>query len=150
MNSVIIEEDNFEKARKKIRENKGKQIMFTSHNDDLNRKIIEKEQIDILLIKQKGRKDFSKQRNSGLDSVMSKLAKKNNMNIGISFDEILNSRGKEKSEILARVKQNITLCKKNNIKMKFTIENKKYERNIRDLQALGLVLGMPTWMVKYL
>ena len=103
-----------------------------------------KEKINVFLINQKNRKDFQKQRNSGLDSVMAKLSKKENVTIGINLDEILNSKGKQKAEILARVKQNIELCKKNKLKMNFLGQ----KRDSYDLKSLGLVLGMPTWMIK--
>jgi ribonuclease P/MRP protein subunit RPP1 len=142
--SILIQETNFEKARKQIKANKGKTIIFSSEDDDLNRKILEKEKIDIFLINQKDRKDFQKQRNSGLDSVMAKIAKKENVAIGINLDEILNSKGKQKAEILARIKQNIELCKKNKLKMIFLGQ----KRDSYDLKSLGLVLGMPTWIVK--
>ncbi len=56
MNPVFVEEENFDKARKKIRENKGREIIFTSMNDETNRKILEKENIDIFLLRQKERK----------------------------------------------------------------------------------------------
>ncbi len=151
MNFEIIEETNFEKARKKIRDaaKSGEEVVFTSPDDELNRKILEKEKINILLIKQSGRRDFSKQRNSGFNQVMAKAAKKSEVSIGISLDEILNSKGKEKAQILARIKQNITLWNKNKLKVKFLAENPKNHRGSKDLQALGLVLGMPTSMVKF-
>jgi len=142
--NILIKETDFMKTRKKIRENKEKIIIFSSNDDELNRKILEKEKIDILLINQSNRKDFQKQRNSGFNQVLAKLAKKNNVAIGINLDEIIES--KNKSEILSRVKQNIKLCNKNKLKMKFISE--KHKRNIYDLKALGLVLGMPTQMVR--
>ena len=143
-NQILIQENNFDLARKKIRENKNKQIIFSSENDELNRKILEKEKIDLLLLNQEGRKDFQKQRNSGYNQVLAKIAKKNKITIGINLDEIINS--KQKPEILARVKQNIKLCNKNKLKMKFIAQ--KHKRDIYDLKALGLVLGMPTWMTR--
>jgi len=146
---IIIQENDFLKARKKIKENKDKNIIFASDSDELNRKILEKEKIDILLINQSKKKDFQKQRNSGFNHVLAKIAKKNNITIGINLDEIINSSGKQKSEILSRVKQNIKLCNKNKLKMKF-ISLLKIKRDLHDLKALGLVLGMPTWMVKEL
>lgn len=146
MNSIIIEEDNFDKARKKIRENKGKEIIFSSNDDETNRKVLEKEVISILLLKQKGRKDRQKQRNSGLDLVMAKLAKKKEIIIGIDYDEILDSLGNEKAEILSRIKQNVKLCNKEKLKMKFiSVKNIKDEHG---LKAFGLVLGMSTGLVK--
>jgi len=144
MDYTLILENNFDKARKLINENKDKKIIFSSNDDELNRKILEKEKIEILLLNQTGRKDFQKQRNSGLNQVLAKLAKKNNVIIGINFDEIVNSDGKEKSLILARVVQNIKLCNKNKLKMKFI--SKENKRNSLDMKSLGLVLGMPTWM----
>ena len=143
-----IKENNFEKIKKQIKENSGEQIVFSSDDDDeLNRKVLEKLKIDVLLIKQQGRKDFQKQRNSGLNHILAKIAKKNNVVIGIDLDEIINSKDKQKAEILARIKQNIKLCNKNKLKMKFYGKNK---RSIYDLKAFGLILGMPTWMIKRL
>ena len=146
MSYITLQENNFEKARKLIKENKDKKIIFSSEDDELNRKILEKESIEILLLNQKGRRDFQKQRNSGLNQVLAKLAKKKNIIIGINFDEIVNSDEKEKSLILARVMQNVRICNKNKLKMKFI--SKENKRNDLDMKSLGLVLGMPTWMIK--
>ena len=141
-----IEGDNFEKARKSINQSKEKNIIFSSDDDELNRKVLEKLKINTLLLNQSKRKDFQKQRNSGFNHVLAKIAKKNNVVIGINLDEIIKAKSKQKSKILARVKQNIKLCNKNKLKMKFISQENK--RNIYDLKSLGLVLGMPTWMVK--
>ena len=143
-NHILIQESTFEKARKAIKSAKG-EIIFTSNDDELNRKILEKEKIDVLLLNQKERKDRQKQRDSGFNHVLAKLAKKKNVAIGINLDEIIES--KEKAKILARIEQNIKLCNKNKLHMKF-ISKKK--RDDYDLKALGLVLGMPTWMTKNL
>ncbi|MCK4553328.1 hypothetical protein KAT80_03930 [Candidatus Pacearchaeota archaeon] len=143
-----IEENNFEKIRKQIKENPKAEIIFSSNDDELNRKVLEKLEINILLLKQSKRKDFQKQRNSGLNHVLAKIAKKKNIAIGIDLDEIINAKSKQKAEILARTKQNIKLCNKNKLKMKFI--SQKNKRNIYDLKALGLVLGMPTSMTKNL
>lgn len=145
---ILIQENNFDKARKLIRENQDKKIIFSSDNDELNRKILEKENIDGILINQMGRKDKAKQRNSGFNHVLAKITKKKGVVVGINLDEIIKSKGNEKSEILARVKQNIKLCNKNKLKMKFIAVEKKNNRNIYDLKSLGLVLGMPTNIVR--
>lgn len=150
---MIIQEKTFEKARKQIekaQKNK-EQIIFSSNNDELNRKILEKQPIDILLINQKNRKDFQKQRNSGLNHVLAKIAKKNKITIGINLDEILETKSsKQKAQILARIKQNIKLCNKNKLKMKFIAQEKKNQRNVYDLKALGIILGMPSDMCSHL
>jgi RNase P/RNase MRP subunit p30 len=145
MEQIIIREDDFQKARKKIRENPRKVVIFSSDNDELNKKILEKENIHILLLNLSSRKDRMKQRNSGFNQVLAKLAKKKNISLGINLDEIINSKPKEKLEILARVRQNIKLCNKNKLKMKFISSEKRDRYN---LKSLGLVLGMPTWMTK--
>ncbi len=150
---AFVTETEFNKARREIKKlnAEGKIIVFSSDNDELNRKIIEKEKINILLLNQHHRKDFQKQRNSGFNEVMARIAKKNNIAIGINLDEIISAENPlKKSEILARVRQNIKLCKKNKIKMKFISLSPENSRDIYDLKALGIVLGMPTWMTKEL
>jgi RNase P/RNase MRP subunit p30 len=147
-NIVLIQEENFEKARKKIRESKGKKIVFSSKNDDLNRKILEKENIDVLLLNLASRKDRMRQRDSGFNQVLSKIAKKKDIAIAINLDELISSKSKEKSEILARIRQNIKICNKNKLKMHFFY--KKNKRDKHDLRALGLVLGMPTSITKWI
>ena len=147
MDSIIIEETNFQKARNKIREarKQGKAVVFTSNDDELARKVLEKEKINALLINQVGRKDSLKQRNSGFNQVLAKIAKKKQVSIGINLQEILSSGLEEKVEILARIEQNIKLCSKNKLKVIFFT---KEEKNQYDLKALGLILGMPTWMTR--
>jgi len=152
-NFTIIQGNNFSKIRNEIKKSKagGGNIIFSSNDDDLNRKILEKEKINILLLNQSERKDRQKQRGSGFNQVLAKIAKKNNVTIGINFDEIIESKSlKSKYEILARIKQNIKFCNKSKLKMKFIIQKTKNQRNIYDLRSLGLVLGMPTWMTKAL
>ena len=150
MEQAFVFSNNFEKARKEIKKVEGKKIIFSSLNDELNRKILEKEKIDVLMIILKDRRDKTKQRDSGFNQVMAKTAKKNKVQIGIFWDEIINLSSKYKSLILSRVRQNIKLCAKDKIPMKFIFIEKEYERDSYDLRALGLVLGMPTWMVKNL
>jgi len=149
-NTILIQETDFNKIRQKIKSNPNKTIIFSFDNDELNRKVLEKEKINVLLINQTQRKDRFKQRNSGFNQVLAKLAKKKNVIIGINLDEILETKGEKKKEILARIKQNIKLCNKHKLKMDFIALKKQNKRDIYDLKALGLVLGMPTYMTKNL
>jgi RNase P/RNase MRP subunit p30 len=152
-NQILITQTEFNKLKNKVKiaKSDGKEIIFSSYDDELNRKVIEKLDVNILLINLSGRKDFQKQRNSGFNQVMAKVMKKKNIVLGINYDEIIESRDlKEKAEILARIKQNIFLCNKDKIKMKFVFQNDKNSRNVYDLKSLGLVLGMPTWMTNEL
>ena len=144
---MIEGKGNYTELRKKIL-SADKPVIFWSLDDELSRKVLEKEDIDVLLIKLSDRKDFMKQRNSGFNQVLAKIAKKKDVVIGIDFDEIVEADDRSKALILARVVQNIKLCNKNKLNMKFIAQ--KHNRNVHDLKALGLVLGMPTWMTKVL
>ena len=146
MKKIILTETNFNKLKLLIKENKEKEIIFTSTDDEFNRKVMEKLPIQIILIPLENRKDYAKQRNSGFNQVMAKIAKKNKIKIGIKLDELILTKNKEK--LLARLKQNIILCNKNKVDMIFIIEKNK--RDIHELKALGSTLGMPTWMTKKL
>ena len=147
---ALINENDFMKARREIRKSNRKKIIFSGSNDELNRKILEKEKIDTLLLNQFGRTDKAKQRNSGLNHVLAKIASKKNVSIGINFDEIIESGKKRKAGILGRVVQNVKICNKNKLKMKFVSLKNKNRINLYDVKSLGLVLGMPTWMTKNL
>jgi len=150
-NKTLLTEANFSKLKEIIKKEKSenKIVIYSSEDDELNRKVVEKLPIDILLLNLSNRKDFQKQRNSGFNQVIAKAMKKKNIQLGINFDEVVEERGlKKKLEILARIKQNIVLCNREKIKMKFIIRKEKNNRSIHDLKALGLILGMPTWMTK--
>jgi RNase P/RNase MRP subunit p30 len=143
MERIILNETNFNRLKELVKKNKEKEIVFSSTDDDLNRKVMEKLDIQIILIPLEERKDYMKQRNSGFNQVMAKIAKKKNISLGIDFKEIINAKNKER--VLARLKQNIFLCNKNRIQIKFlNCPDKK------SCKSLGLVLGMPTWMFKKL
>jgi len=146
MEQIILREENFSRLKELIKKNSNKEVIFSSDNDELNQKVLEKLKISVLLINLEGRKDFAKQRNSGFNQVMAKLAKKNNILIGINLDELVLSY--DKVRILARLRQNVEICNRNKIQMKF-IEQKIHRDNY-DLKSLGLVLKMPTWMTKQL
>ena len=152
MTYLLISPNDFNEARRKIRDvkNKGKTIVFTSDDDELARKVLEKEAINVLLINQKSRKDRVKQRGSGFNQILAKTAKKKNVVIGINLDEILKAEPEEKAEILARIRQNVKLCNKNKLKMEFISGESGGAKNRHDLKGLGLALGMPTWMTKNL
>lgn len=143
MDRVITTEKNFSKLKDFIRENKDKEIVFMSGDDELNRRVIEKTDVDVLLILLDSRRDFMKQRNSGLNEIMVKIMKKKNISLGVLVDEILLSKNKEK--VLSRLKQNIDLCKRQGVKIIFI--QKEVDVDERNLKSLLLALGAPTWMV---
>lgn len=145
MEQIILNEKNFNRLREEVKRNLDKEIIFSSSDDELNRKVVEKLEVSGLLISLGGRKDYMKQRNSGFNQVMAKILKKKGIFVCFDFDELINS--KEKSRVLARLKQNIFLCNKYDVVLKFVgVEG----LDIKDLKSLLLVLGLKTSLVKKL
>ena len=144
MKQIILTETNFNRLKELVKKNPEKEIIFSSNDDEFNRKVLEKLPIKVLKKNLESRKDFQRQRNSGFNQVMAKLAKKNKIQIGINFDELISSKNKEK--ILSRIIQNIKLCNKQKVQMKFVSQKRNINKN--NLKSLGSVLGMPTWMIK--
>ncbi len=148
---LLITEKDFNKLKNEVKKAKQekKQIIYLSEDDELNRKVIEKLDVDILLLNLNQRKDFQKQRNSGFNQVMAKTMNKKGIVLGINLDELIEeTNSKKKADMLSRIKQNIFLCNKNKVNMKFIALKDKNKRNVYDLRSLGLILGMPTWMTK--
>lgn len=116
--------------------NKSEIIVVHGGSDKVNRQVLDSNKVDILLDPHLGqRRDKMHQRDSGLNQVLVKLAKKNNVAIGISFKNILSSR----AEDLGRIIQNIELCRKYKVKIVIL----EYEdRNPEDVNSLFKVLGM--------
>lgn len=117
----------------------GKEIFVKSSNFD--REVIERgSKLTIFGLETRGKRDFIHQRNSGLNQVLCKFAKQNEINYGLPFSDILNSGYSDK--IIGRVKQNIKLCKKYGVKVVFgSFASDPYEmRGAYDLKAFfGLI-----------
>lgn len=132
---MIITTSNLNDARKQIqkikKENKNEEIIVKAHDEDFNRKILENPDINILLSPElHQRKDKLKQRNSGLNEILCRIAKNNNIKIGIDIDEIKKLNKNDKSKILARVIQNINLCKKTGTDLVVFPKNKYKKQDI--------------------
>lgn len=146
MESVTLTEKNFSRLKEFVKREKGKEIIFTSSDDDLNRKVAEKLPVQIIIIPLSDRRDYTKQRDSGLNEVVAKIFKKNKISLGFRVNELIDS--KHKDRILSRLKQNIKICARLKVQIKFIDASNDF--NLIDLKSLGLVLGMPTWMIKSL
>jgi ribonuclease P/MRP protein subunit RPP1 len=139
----IIETDNLNQARKEIQELKkqNKKVIVRANSEDFNRKILENKDVDILFSPEiHNRKDSLKQQDSGLNEVLCKLAKKNEIKIGINLEELIKAKTQEKAEILARIMQNIELCKRT--KTEIVIYQSNF--NKQEIQSLFRVLGAST------
>lgn len=138
----MITTTNLNQARKEIQEYKkqNRLVIVKAQTPEFNRKIIENKDVDIITdLELHNRKDNLKQRDSGLNEVLCKLATKNNIKIGINLNEIIKLSKKEKTIVIARIIQNITLCKRT--KTKIIILNKE-KYNKQELFSLLLTLGM--------
>jgi RNase P/RNase MRP subunit p30 len=136
----IINTNNLNQARKQIQELKKqnkKPMIVQSQDDAFNRKILENKDIDILLAPEShNRKDYMKQRDSGLNEVLCKLATKNNITIAIDLNNLKKQEKKQKAIILARIKQNIQLCKRTKTKI-ILLPNPSKQEAISFMQTLG-------------
>lgn len=120
--------------------NKAKGLVIVEGGDDkINRAVLENKKVDILLSPEKEKeRDFTHYRNSGLNQVLCRLAKKNDIAIGFNLNDVLNA--KEKYNILGRMMQNVRLCRKYKVKM--VIIDFKEERSKEELRSFGISLGM--------
>lgn len=140
---MLISTTNLNEARKqadKLRK-EGKQIEILSQDDEFNRKALEIKGLSMLVINEDlNQKDYMKQRNSGLNEVLASICAEKNIKIGVQIEEIIKKNDAEQAKSLARLAQNIMLCKKANCRLVFT-------GNIKDklaLQSLFLSLGAST------
>jgi len=112
---MLINTSNMNQARTQIQKLKkeNKEIIIQAQDDKFNRKILENKDADIIIgLEQHNRRDKLKQRDSGLNEIHCKLARKNNIKIGINLSKIQKLSKKQKAIILARIIQNIKLCKR--------------------------------------
>lgn len=114
----------------------GKDISF-------NRKILENKTTETLVLSHKNKKDKLKQRDSGLNQVLCKIARDKNITLAIDMNELKTENKKEKALILARMLQNIKLIKK--YKNKFKLLNHK---NKEQAFSFLLTLNLPTDIAK--
>ena len=146
--SMEINTPNLNEARKQIQKLKkeGKEVIVRAQEPEFNRKILEIKDVNILLSPEiHSRKDKLKERDSGLNDKLCRIAAKNNIKIGIDLEEIKKAEGKERAFIIARIMQNIMLCKKTGAELK--ILNCK-EKDKREAFSLLLTLGASTSQAK--
>ncbi len=109
----MINTPNIEQAKKLIKNSTEKTIIVKAQNNIFNRKILEYGKFNILLSIERGdRKDSLRQIDSGLNNVLAKIAAKNHIALGIDLQEISQLEKKEKAEKLAKIRQNIKICRK--------------------------------------
>ena len=110
----MIDTNNIEQVRKEILKLKkeNKEVIVLAKDDDFNKKIFEMKNVDIVVGLEFGRRDKLKQRNSGMNEIIAKLAKNNNIKIGIDVNRIQKLNKLDKGRVLSRIIQNIRLCRR--------------------------------------
>lgn len=144
----IINNKNLDLVRKEIKREKEfqKKIIVQAQNEKFNRKILENKGVDVLLSPEfNNLNDKLKQRNSGLNEILCKIAKKNDISIGIELKKIINLQKKDKTKILSRIIQNISLCKRIGTKI-LIIDKEKFSK--QEIFSFFLSLGCSTKKTK--
>jgi ribonuclease P/MRP protein subunit RPP1 len=142
---MIIAKD-INEARKQIQKLKteGKEVIVLAGDPEFNRKILEIKDVNMLLSPEiHNRKEPLKERDSGLNEVLCDIAAKNNIKIGIDLDIIRKLPDEQKAKVLARLQQNIMLCKKSGTEI---ILFGKYDK--KDAFSFLLTLGASTEQAK--
>lgn len=132
----MITEKNIEKARKEIQRlvRSGEEVIVEAGDDVFNRKIFEMKDVDMVVGLELGGRDRLKQRDSGMNEVIAKLAKKNGIVIGIDIGMIKRLDALEKGKALGRIRQNIKLCKRTGARIVVLNASKK--------EASGLIVSL--------
>ena len=112
-------------------------VLSKDYNTD--RGLVEKRKLKILLNPHVNNlRDSLHFRSSGLNHVLCKLCYENNVSVGFSLDSALDAK------LLGRIKQNIKLCRKYGVKMRFfSFAKNKFEmRGREDMLAFLRSIGM--------
>jgi RNase P/RNase MRP subunit p30 len=132
---MIIQTTNLNEIRNQIgkikKQNKEEIIIVKAGDEEFNRKILEIKGVNILLSPElhEGR-DKLKQRDSGLSEFLCKLAKKNNISIAVDIENLKKLDKKDKAKTLARIIQNIQLCKRTKTNIILYPENKYKKQDV--------------------
>lgn len=122
-----------------------KVIAFVGGDDALNRRVVESLKIDYLVSPEGSlKKDSLKQRDSGLNHVVAKMAKEKGILIVVDFGEIALMKGKEKAERIARVMQNVKVARKVGCGIRIANLGRSKKDVVDEFgrKAFGVTLGM--------
>lgn len=133
----MINLNDIEKVKKLIK-SAGKPVFVKAQGDEFNRKIAEYGNFDALVFSFSTTKGI-RQIDSGMNHVLAGILDKNKIAFGIDIAELRNLAKAEKAEFLARVKQNIVICRKAGAKIALL-----NCRDKRDASLLLISLGAST------
>lgn len=123
----MINTPDIEEAKRLIQKSE-RPIVIIAQNDQFNRKILEYGKFDILLSPETGnRKTSVRQLDSGFNHVLGRIAKKNNISIGVDMKSIQKLPKAEKARRLAKIKQNLAIMRKTKTTVKILNSDSKRE-----------------------
>ena len=150
----LIDTSGNEKNARKIIDslkNKNKIVSIQGHNNTFNRRVLETMKINYLIdIEKESKKDTLKQRDSGLNHVTAKIAKKNGISIIINQNKIKDTQPKERAIQLSRIIQNLKICRraKCHIKIVSLAKSKNQLITPKERQTFLYTLGASSEQVR--
>ena len=136
--AAVVETKNINKARTE------KDIVIAKAGEQ-NRPVFESKFVDIIYgLECVSKKDYIHHKASGMNQVLAKYAQKNKISIAFQFSMLLKSKGVKRAAIMARISQNIKICRKYKVHMiTASFAKKPFDmRGPRDMIALMQDLGM--------
>ena len=121
---------------------RGKVVVCKPTSEETLRFVLEKTSADIILgMEQIHASDSFHYLRGGLDQILCAIAKENNKTFAFSFSELLTST--KKSQLIARMGLNISLCRKYKIPMIFSNFSSEREamRAAKDLEVFWRILN---------
>jgi len=137
-NALVANPAGIERAR-----NKTKTVLLRSSERDLH--TVEHTPPAMLFdLEASPRHDALHQRASGLNHILARECAKKGVTVVFSVRSLLESHGERRSQLLGRIAQNISICRKYKVPMKIASFAKSPAgmRNPEDLKSLFVVLGM--------
>src|SRR3989344_1273048 len=141
MEKILIKAENIKQLKSKLNKAQGF-VIVDIHDEKMLRAVINDRKVKVLInTENSSHKDFMHARNSGLNQVLCKILKERNIAVGFCFDSVYTKDGMERAILLGRMMQNVTLCRKFNVKMAIVDFLGSKEK---DLNSFGACIGLNT------
>jgi RNase P/RNase MRP subunit p30 len=146
---ILIDTNGNEKELRRIIDFlKGKKVLVGvyGYDDFFNRRVVETVKMNYLINAErnlKDKKDSLKQRDSGINHVVAKEMVKKKISLVLDLDYSEKLSKKEKALVLARIIQNVKICRK----AKCSIKILSNGRDKKDVEAFASSIGMSSQQV---
>lgn len=120
-------------------------------DDTFNRRVIESLKVDYLVSPEAlTRFDNLKQRDGGLNHVVAKMAKEKGIKIVVDIRDISGLKGKEKGKRIAKIMQNIRICRKVGCKIRIASLGRRKGEVVDEngRKSFGVSLGMSSGEIR--